>query len=89
MPSQSVLLNKRNFTALLTCPQGPKCTQPLTSQLVNGCNLFFCQTTPTSGDKTQKGKQVCYMFQFTLSLMHEPFAFCTKQNCDLLRFSTS
>lgn len=58
-------LKKESFIALLTCPQGPKCTQPLTSQLGNGCNLFFCQTIPTSGDKTEKARQACCMFQFT------------------------
>ena len=45
---------EETFTISLTCPQGPKCTQPLTSQLVNECSLFFCQTTPTSRDKIEK-----------------------------------
>lgn len=48
---------EETFTISLTCLQGLKCTQPLTSQLVNECSLFFCQTTPTSGDKIEQGRQ--------------------------------
>lgn len=65
---------KETFRAPLTCPQGPECTQPWTSQLVNECSLFFCQTTPTSGDTIEKqGKHVacCSLyFDFYINYLH-------------------
>lgn len=73
---------KEAFAIILTCPRGPKCTQPLTSQLVNECSLFFCQTTPTSGDKIEKASHARCVSACILNSYINHYIL----HCDIFRF---